>query len=200
MATQNQIDANRRNSQKSTGPRSAEGKAASRFNALKSGIDAQAQVIPGENSDDLEALAANYHQQFQPATPLECSLVDSLIHAEWQLRRLRRVEAQLWKNEIADAERSFNGLKEDAPLGQAFDRGRESFTRLQRRIDATERSFHRTLTQLQRLRASADPEPLGPDPETPDPPAPPELASFLPTPTPPANNVPANRPMEPPGR
>src|ERR1039457_3606660 len=55
MATPKQNDANRQNAQKSTGPRSPEGKAASRFNALKSGIDAQAQVIPGEHPDQLEA-------------------------------------------------------------------------------------------------------------------------------------------------
>lgn len=46
MASQLQIEANRRNSQFSTGPRSPEVKAASRFNALKAGIDAEAQVIP----------------------------------------------------------------------------------------------------------------------------------------------------------
>ena len=55
MATLKQIDANRRNAQRSTGPRTPEGKAATRFNALKSGIDAQAQVISGEHPAQLEA-------------------------------------------------------------------------------------------------------------------------------------------------
>jgi len=41
MATPAQILANRANAQKSTGPRSVEGKAASRFNALKHGLDVQ---------------------------------------------------------------------------------------------------------------------------------------------------------------
>lgn len=194
MASQLQIDANRRNSQKSTGPRSPEGKAVSRFNALKSGIDAKAQVIPGEDASTLEALATGYHAQFQPANPLECFLVDALVHADWQLRRLRRVEAQLWADEIADAARSFRGLNEEAPLGQVFGRSRDAFTRLQRRIDSAERSYYRALTQLQRLQPPARPEeplapsprPLAPDPctEAPDPctQAPdhaPDLASFL---------------------
>jgi hypothetical protein len=44
MATEKQRAANRRNAQKSTGPRSVEGKAVSSQNALKSSIDAKSQV------------------------------------------------------------------------------------------------------------------------------------------------------------
>ena len=46
MATEKQIAANRRNAAKSTGPRSPEGKARSSMNALKSGVDAEAEIIP----------------------------------------------------------------------------------------------------------------------------------------------------------
>jgi hypothetical protein len=56
MATLTQIEANRRNAQHSTGPRTAEGKAASSMNALKTGIDAQSSVIPGEDAAALVAL------------------------------------------------------------------------------------------------------------------------------------------------
>ena len=49
MSTPAQIAASRRNARKSTGPRSVEGKAVSRLNALKSGIDAQSAVIRGED-------------------------------------------------------------------------------------------------------------------------------------------------------
>ena len=41
--------ANRRNAQKSTGPRSAAGKSRARFNALKHGVTAQIPVLPGED-------------------------------------------------------------------------------------------------------------------------------------------------------
>src|SRR5579872_7567728 len=96
MSTQHQIEANRRNSQLSTGPRTPEGKAVSRFNALKSGINAKAQVIPGEDPAELEAMSAGYHQEWSPATWLQRFLVDSLVRAEWLLQRLSRLEAQLW--------------------------------------------------------------------------------------------------------
>ena len=90
MATLKQIDANRQNAQRSSGPRSPEGKAASRFNALKSGIDAQAQVIPGEDPAQLEALIVEYQDRFDTSVPERRMLVDTLIACEWLSRRLNR--------------------------------------------------------------------------------------------------------------
>jgi hypothetical protein len=57
-----QIDANRLNAENCTGPRSAEGKAVSRFNALKSGLGAHSLIIPGEDPAALEALTSGYHE------------------------------------------------------------------------------------------------------------------------------------------
>ena len=87
MATAAQIEANRLNSQKSTGPRSDEGKAASRFNALKHGIDAASAVIPGEDPAARQALARDYYEKFRPAGPHEIFLLDAAIDADWNRRR-----------------------------------------------------------------------------------------------------------------
>jgi hypothetical protein len=180
MASQFQIDANRRNSLQSTGPRSLEGKAVSRFNALKSGIHAEAQIIPGEDPAELDALAAAYHDEFRPSTSLECFLVDTLVHADWQLRRLHRLEAQLWTSQIAE-------IQEDAPLGRAYAQSLDAFTRLQRRIDSTERSYYRALKEL-RARAV---EPAIPEPSAP------ELASFCPPPPEPSAAAHPSQPVHP---
>lgn len=176
MATPNQIEANRRNAQRSTGPRTPEGKAVSRFNAVKTGITAKSMVIPGEDPAELETLSAEYHDQFQPATALERFLVDDLVSADWQLRRLRRIEAQLWTHELA-AEQDAG---DDAPLGRIFSRGFQPFQLLQRRIDAAERSYYRALKELQRIHREADSVPA-PGPWLPAP-AEAELASFSPIP------------------
>jgi len=55
MASIRQIEANRLNAKKPPGPRTAEGKSRSRMNALKSGIDAQAETIPTEDPDALQS-------------------------------------------------------------------------------------------------------------------------------------------------
>ena len=210
MSSVRQIEANRRNSQNSTGPRSPEGKAVSRFNALTSGIHAQSQVIPGEDPAELTAVASAYHDEFQPATPLECFLVDALIRADWQLRRLHRVEAQLWNSEIARAQKADDAPHEPALLGLVYRSALDVFTRLQRRIDSAERAYYRALAQLQRRRA---PAPVGLPSEISPQPSPepvedslltPELGSFqnirfpdppgdLPAPSPVSIQPPENR-------
>ena len=96
MSSQAQINANRRNAQKSTGPKSLEGKAVCSQNALKSGIYAFSHVIRGEDQAELEALKAAFLEQHEPADPTQLALVDTLIAAEWTQRRLRRIEAELW--------------------------------------------------------------------------------------------------------
>ena len=127
---------NRLNAQKSTGPRSPEGKAAVRFNALKSGIDAQSQVIPGEDPAALALLAAEYHDHYQPATPEVRALVDALVAAEWLQRRFRSLEAQLWELQHP---RTFTSQAEGLESRPGLRPGNsEVFNRLQRRIDAAE--------------------------------------------------------------
>ena len=193
MATQNQIEANRRNSLKSTGPRTPEGKAVSRFNALKTGIHAQSQVIPGENAADLEELTADYYDQFPPSSATERFLVDTLIASEWRLRRLRTAEAQLWQHELKDASDSIRGLQQECPLGHVFDRSTDNFTRMHNYLQSAERSYFRALKELNRLQAgAARPSPSAPDPEAAPPePANLELASFFQNPeTSPAASAP----------
>src|SRR5580658_10458465 len=100
MATAKQVAASRANGQKSHGPTTTEGKAKSRFNALKHGIHAETQIMFDETAADLAELAAELHEQYSPADPTERFLVDTLVHNEWRLRRLRNVEADLWQSAI----------------------------------------------------------------------------------------------------
>ena len=100
MATPAQINANRANAQKSTGPRSAEGKSASRFNALKHGIDAASIVIPGEDPAEYDSLVAQYLDEYRPQSASESFHVDTMIRADWQKRRLQTVEADLYRTII----------------------------------------------------------------------------------------------------
>jgi hypothetical protein len=87
MATPAQVAANRANAQRSTGPRSAEGKSRSRFNALQHGVDANSIVIPGEDPEAYESLAADYRRQYHPGEPSEHFHVESMIQADWLKRR-----------------------------------------------------------------------------------------------------------------
>ena len=183
MATNKQIDANRQNAQRSSGPRTPEGKAASRFNALKSGIDAQAQVIPGEDPAQLEALLAEYQERFDASVPERRMLVDTLVVCEWMFRRLNRAEASFWQYEAHRTESSFNS--NDHAEGRVLFFGDKVFDRLQRRVNAIHRNYDRALKELKSLENAA----VAPATEPPEPPA-----TTLPEPAPtPSNQQPIHQ-------
>jgi hypothetical protein len=160
MASKKQIEANRLNARKSTGPRSPEGKARSSMNALRSGIDAKSQVIHGESPAELESLKWQYFDRFHPTTPEQRMLVDTLIDSEWLLRRFRTCEAQLWEEG--------SKIIHTTTLAQAFRQNADFFARLQRRIDMTHRNYRNALQELERLQAEEvfEPEPATPEIQT----------------------------------
>jgi hypothetical protein len=155
MSTLKQQEANRLNAQKSTGPRTLAGKAVSRFSALKSGIDAEAETLPDEKSADLEALVAEYQARFDTSTPERRAMLDVLVNAEWMLRRLRRGEMHLWKATYIDTEN---------PASRIVNFGSPVYERVQRRINACLRNYRTALRELETLPvADEEPEPLQQD-------------------------------------
>jgi hypothetical protein len=165
MATNAQILANRLNSQKSTGPSSVEGKAAARFNALKHGMDAQSLIIPGEDPAELDALAHDYHEQFRPYGPEETLLVETLIRADWNRRRLRRIETELYRTLIAEQEAA--GAPANTILGAVFAQngGNNPLDKIFRRLETAERTWFRAVKELRRAqqqRQSSAPDDDGP--------------------------------------
>jgi hypothetical protein len=159
---------NRSNAQHSTGPRSVEGKAVSRFNAMKHGLDAASLVIPGEDPAELAQLAEDFHHEYSPQGPIETELVEILIRSTWLRHRCVRVEAKVY-------ETIFKKLDDpDATIGDAFHydaSGANVLGKLFRRQTAATRDFNRALVDLRRLQearaelqmfaASAPPPPPG---------------------------------------
>jgi len=151
MSSQRQIDANRRNAQKSTGPTSVTGKAVSSMNALKSGIHAKSLVLPSEKLADLEQLIDDYYQRHQPDSPEATFYLDEVIHCEWLLRRFRTAETQMWQYQAQSAYAD----EQRYPLGKSATGHSTPFSKLQYRVDATRRAYHRALKALKELKAEA---------------------------------------------
>jgi hypothetical protein len=203
MASLKQIEANRRNAQKSTGPRTEAGKAVSRLNALKTGIDAQIHLaLAYEDPKEIEALTLEYYNRFAPDTPDERCLVDALISDEWSLRRFRAVEGQV----IQESHKTWGG--DERSFAESYQANEKFLLRLQRRIDSTRRSYLRTLDVLRKLQAERPPERLREQPERVPPPAasplPPQpltpAIGFVPSsslPAHPLNPPPPGRPARP---
>src|SRR6516165_12787281 len=117
---------NRQNGQKSRGPKSPEGKARSKFNALKHGLKAKTVVLPGEDAQDYQARLDAWIADLQPKNDVEQSLVERAVTIIWQLDRAERAEAARLSRIIREAppEAARRREEEAAALGRRllFDR------------------------------------------------------------------------------
>jgi hypothetical protein len=93
-----QLAANRANAKKSTGPRTAQGKARSARNALKHGLLARHLVLhdgdPLEVPQEFRILLHGLIDAYRPQTPAEQAIVQTIATCYWRLRRAVRFERQ----------------------------------------------------------------------------------------------------------
>jgi hypothetical protein len=89
------IAANQANAQLSTGPKTPEGKRSSSLNAVKHGLTALELVIAPEDQPEFDELHSAYLAELQPQGILEIEMFNAIVHAAWNLRRVRILEAAI---------------------------------------------------------------------------------------------------------
>ena len=142
MATDKQSEANRLSKQKSASPKTADGRASVRP-ILKHGLSSL--VLSTESEADFQALLDSFEAEHKPSTATEKALVTELATTTWRLRRLRNIEAGLYKLNAANRDDS-------GRLRLVADGSDKALTILTRQQARLERSFHKALRELQRLR------------------------------------------------
>lgn len=194
MASPRKIAANRKNSTRSTGPKTTYGKARSAANSVKHGLASMKPIlISGEDPTEFEIYLAGYEEDLLPVGVVEMSLVHRLAFIGWRLKRAERMEGELLERatheEILEqiqgpaipnfklparlgAELMPNLSPEELEIlrkragesqrlisrmsvGSSFARlssGGDLFGRLIRYESALERSFYRTLHELERIQ------------------------------------------------
>jgi len=130
MATAAQVIANQQNAQSSTGPRTAEGKARASQNALKHGLTSKHLIIREDEQEEFEDLQTSLYVELDPQGAVETVTFHDLVHAAWNLHRLRRMEAEC---DLADF--------------AAYDR----ISRYQAR---TQRAYYKALKELRELQTN----------------------------------------------
>lgn len=154
MSTAAQALASRTNSQQSTGPVTAEGKAKMYANPLRHGLTSKHLILPGESLEAFEALHTDMREHFGPATPTEEALVAKLAESEWRLTRARRVETDtlhLLVEQVIEAD----GVHPDRALALVFLRYGKDIERLRRyetTIARAEANQRKELDQLLKSR------------------------------------------------
>src|SRR6266516_609127 len=97
MTSLKQFEANRRNSLKSTGPRTEAGKQASRCNAVRHGLTAETVISALEDAEDYKAFEAAITADYDAQSAVERELVLRLASILWRLRRATTIETGLFE-------------------------------------------------------------------------------------------------------
>jgi hypothetical protein len=92
MTSYRQIEANRRNALKSTGPRTETGKQVSRCNAVRHGLTAETVLSALEDAEDYKAFEAAITADYDAQSAVERELVLRLASILWRLRRATTME------------------------------------------------------------------------------------------------------------
>jgi hypothetical protein len=169
MATEAQVLANRRNAERSTGPRTADGKAVSAQNAVKHGLTAKDAVIRGEDSGEFESYREQMLEELAPVGAVELVLAARIVGLTWRLQRAERMQNLVVESMLVDNAKPISGIpcaperggkaeteqEVDIALGwvtrRDFADGRvlDRLSMYERRI---EHSLYRTMAELTRLR------------------------------------------------
>lgn len=157
MTTEKQLEANRENG-KLGGVKTEEGKAVSRYNALKHGLLSKEVLLEWESEKDLVELGKRMRAEIKPKGEVELFLTDRIIANSWRLRRLLQVETAImeWQSE------------EEAGHSWTFEKGQvhgekklkrellvnEDIEHVLRYEVTIERSLYKAMHELQRLQAA----------------------------------------------
>lgn len=157
MPTDRQMEANQVNAHRSSGPKTAAGKARSKLNALRHGLTASSILIPGEDAAEFGRLLDRLTGGREPTSALEGELLRAATAAVWRLRRGARFEAAIFAARAAEFASPTNGgnaptlteigdlLIRDATDGDALGKvGRHEATLM--------RNLERSLKMLSELR------------------------------------------------
>jgi hypothetical protein len=117
MTSFRQIEANRRNARKSTGPRSEQGKQHSRCNAVRHGLTAETVIGTLEDVDDYKAFEAAIVADYDAQSAVERELVLRLASLLWRLRRATTIETGLFEIQ-ADHLNAFRQARQHLPVSR----------------------------------------------------------------------------------
>src|SRR5580700_8143500 len=150
MISEKQLEANRRNAQRSTGPKTIEGKSNSSRNNLRHGLTGQINILPTEDREAHDAFCNDLTNSLKPETPMEQQFAQSVAEDSWRLNRVRAIENNIFALGHEGERRETHIALADARTFQTEANQFQLLTVYEQRIN---RNLQRNLKQLQELQA-----------------------------------------------
>ncbi len=161
---------NRQNAQRSTGPKTEDGKRRSSRNAFKHGLTAKFTLPSNERQRDFQEFLDAYLDRFRPADAVEAELVHTIAVSRWRLRRIANLESNFIEIERSRSQQAlaqeFPASTPDLEFALLFQRLAENASGLAlllRYESSLTRTHDRALKQLELLQKSrneaTEPEP-----------------------------------------
>ncbi len=176
MCTEKQASANRLNAQKSTGPKTPEGKEKVSQNAVTHGLTAFRPVLTNENPEEYTLFRDDFIRRHIPVGILEESLAQRAVDTLWRLQRAEDYETAVLNTLIKDARDKTNpndqmGGTAKRSLTVELEEGQDNLNdllgqvllddfrqthcleKIQKYEMAIERSYYRTVKELRHLQS-----------------------------------------------
>src|ERR1700733_7048777 len=150
MISEKQLEANRRNAQRSTGPKTDEGKQHSSRNNLRHGLTGHISLLPTEDRQAHDAFCDELSGSLNPETPMERQFALSIAEDSWRLNRARAIENNMFALGHEGERRELQIALADARTFQAQANQFQLLTIYEQRIN---RNLQRNLKQLHELQA-----------------------------------------------
>ncbi len=140
MLSAEKIAANRENATHSTGPVTETGKKISSQNRTSHGLTARRVVLQNEDQTEFDEMHAALFSDYAPQSQVEEELVQEIADASWRLRRVARLETELFDS------------------GENFIELSSSLDKLRRYRTSIERAFHKAIDQLRKIQGTRPPD------------------------------------------
>ncbi|WP_435011478.1 hypothetical protein P12x_002790 [Tundrisphaera lichenicola] len=166
------VAANRRNALLSTGPKTPEGKARSRENAVKHGLTGEGVVLPAEEAVEVERLRRSFEAELQPSGEVgrtlvrrlallavrmdRCVIQESAALAEHIRRSVEDFDAE-WPTEEGADDPDRERMRDLTARRALFDPSKEA-TLARKYEAAAERGFFRSLREFRQVEREAKAE------------------------------------------
>lgn len=152
MATPQQLQANRQNAQKSTGPTSDAGRLNSSHNAIKHGFTGQTMLIPASEAEAYKSFTEALLLELAPKGANETWLAHNIMTNRWRLNQIASLEAALYalghEKYAKDFEKQTPEMAAALIRLKTFEEDRKTFDRLRRYESALSRQVKQDLAML----------------------------------------------------